>query len=177
MKNSFTYWENGDEAFVHHEGICDCCQKTVKEYHITKSKWWCGWNEYIRKSHITKSKWWYGWKEYIRKSKIHLERANPEREEYELHLCYDCIALGLAARKFRLKLNWVVNPSDEYEVIGREEVETKTPTYRKQTKDSWPVHCGEACVYLEGYACDIDCFCHEFRCRVCGQNISEYEQT
>ena len=156
----FKYWANGEEAFVNREGVCDCCQKIVSEYHITNSKWWCGWKEYLSKH-----------------GRMNMEKEADTREEYELHFCYECIVSGAAAEKFRLKFNWVVNPSDEREAIGREEVETKTPSYRKQNKDSWPVHCGEACVYIEGYASDIDCICHDFQCRVCGEKISVNEHT
>lgn len=156
----FTYWADGDEAFINKEGVCDCCKKNVSAYHVTNSKWWCGWNKYLGEH-----------------GKVSKEQETDTRGEYELHLCYECVASGLAAKTFQLKFNWVVNPSDECEAIGRVEVETKTPSYRMQNKDSWPVHCGEACVYLEGYGCDLDVICHDFQCRVCGKNISVYEHT
>lgn len=159
-KPVFTYWADGSEAFIKKKGICDCCLKEVDEYHISNSQWW------------------YGWKMYLsRRKDSALEKERQGRGDYELHLCYDCIASGTAADKFNLKFNWIVAPSDESVLPFREEVEKRTPGYLKKTKEKWPMHCGEACVYIEGYGCDIDCICHDFQCRKCGQQLSVIERT
>lgn len=155
----FTYWADEAEAFVHDEGICDCCQNKVNKYHISNSAWWCGWKEYSAGRGQTFS-----------------DKRKGKYGNYELHLCYECIASGEAAKKFRIKFNRVVDPSDECEAIGHEEVEKRTPCYRRQSKDSWPIHCGEACVYIEGYAVDMDRVCHDFQCRRCGKTLSVEER-
>lgn len=158
-KHFFTYWKYGEEAFVKRDGICHCCECQVTEYHISHSKWWNGWKDFLSRQEKRKT----------------IERVNPDLDNYELHLCYECIASGAAAEKFHVKLNWVEHISDEYSAIGKEEVELRTPSYRCN-KEIWPVHCGEACVYLEKYATDIDCVCHEFQCRECGKIISVLER-
>lgn len=155
----FTYWKSGEEAFIKKDGICHCCEKQVKEYHISHSKWWSGWKDYLSK---------HGKREKIEKTVWNIDN------DYELHLCYQCISSGAATEKFHMKLNWVEHISDECYALGKEEVEFRTPSYR-YNKEVWPVHCGEACVYIEKYAVDIDCICHEFQCRQCGEIISVME--
>lgn len=158
-KHIFTYWKYGKDAFIKKDGICHCCECQVEEYHISRSKWWSGWKAFL--SGQEKRNKGVSW--------------NLD-DDYELHLCYECISSGAAAEKFHVKLNWVEHISDECSAVGKEEVELRTPSYRCN-KEIWPVHCGEACVYNETYAVDLDCLCHEFHCRQCGEIISVMEHT
>lgn len=158
-KHYFTYWKDEKEAFIKKEGICHCCERQVNEYHISHSKWWCGWKKYLSNQNES----------------TQLKNVSGELEaDYELQLCYECISSGSAAEKFHVKLNWVEHISDDCSALGKDEVELRTPSYRNN-KEIWPVHCGEACEYLGKYAVDMDCLCHEFQCRQCGEILSIME--